>query len=283
MTLKIIDPETIAHEWIFVDLIIGGNNLGTFLYTDDGFRDFETVLNNDPSLISASYDLDHTSNNTFSFGVFSLENDLGTIHGDVLTYGYAYTLADIDNAVIENLTTLNIHGFGPKFIIPEYGSITESHSEIISGLRSIRGSYSGSDTYNDYLQTNPASLPLIPYQEYSVTFDYRILETPDKGFETIIYSPNAGSVGDYLTGTTITGTAGDHGYATFSNTLGNYTDYYVAWNIVGTGAIAIDNIRIENLSRDFAIAEEDGEKLFSLSFTQEFIGNRDNLAINGSW
>ena len=102
-----IDPASIAHEWLFIAPTIGGKNLGILLYTKDGLKDIETVNTNDPSLISATFDFDHTSE-TFSFGVFSLKNDLGMISGDVLMYGYAYALTDNSEVVIENVVTFNI-------------------------------------------------------------------------------------------------------------------------------------------------------------------------------
>ena len=50
------------------------------------------------------------------------------------------------------------------------------------------------------------------------------------------------------------------GSATLTSTLLNYPDYKVVWNVVGTGAIAIDNIRIVNLTTGETIAAEDLER-----------------------
>ena len=102
-----IDLETIAYEWLLIAPTIGGYEYGILLYTNDGIKDYETVSINDPSFTSATYDFDH-SKDTFSFGKYSLENDLGMMSGDWLMYGYAYTLTDISEVVIENVVTLNI-------------------------------------------------------------------------------------------------------------------------------------------------------------------------------
>jgi len=104
---NIIDPATIAHEWLFVALFIGGKDLGLHLYTNNGFKDIETVKINDPSYLSVTYDFDHTGD-TFSFGKYSLKIDLGMIPGDWLMYGYCYTLTDITGVTIPNVVTLNI-------------------------------------------------------------------------------------------------------------------------------------------------------------------------------
>jgi len=82
----------------------------------------------------------------------------------------------------------------------------------------------------------------VPFNTYRVTFRYRILVTPDRGFETLFYSPTGGHVGDFLPSTTISGNAGESGTRTLTNTLGKYGDYEVRWNVVGTGAISIDDI-----------------------------------------
>ena len=52
-----------------------------------------------------------------------------------------------------------------------------------------------------YLRSDLSTLPLFPGGNYQLTFDYRILVAPDRGFETIFYSPTAGAQGDFLPGT----------------------------------------------------------------------------------
>lgn len=103
-----IDPETIAHEWLYIAATIRGVDLGIFFYTKDGLKNLETVLVEDPSFISATYDFDHSASDTFSFGKISLKNDLGMVSGDVLIYGYCYTLTDVSEIRVENIVTLNV-------------------------------------------------------------------------------------------------------------------------------------------------------------------------------
>ena len=105
---NVIDPATIAQEWLFIAPTIGGVNLGLILLTDNGLQDYDDVSAIDPSLSSATLTFDHTTGDTISLGVYSLEDDLGMVSDDWLMYGYAYTLTDINDVVIENVVTLNI-------------------------------------------------------------------------------------------------------------------------------------------------------------------------------
>src|SRR5437667_7166587 len=75
------------------------------------------------------------------------------------------------------------------FVLETAGSLTSTASEVIMGTRSIKGAYSGQGTHTPYLRTDPAVLPLSPNRSYRVTFRYRILVAPDKGFEVLFYSP----------------------------------------------------------------------------------------------
>jgi hypothetical protein len=119
----------------------------------------------------------------------------------------------------------------------------------------------GTENYTVYLQTDPSTLPLTPQHTYRITFDYRILETPDQGFEILFWSSTGGAQGHFLPSIHITGQAGKSGSATLTNTLGDYTDYEALWSIVGTGAIVIDNIRVVNLTTGQTVATEDAEQL----------------------
>jgi hypothetical protein len=148
---------------------------------------------------------------------------------------------------------------GPSFILTSAGKITDVPQEVISGAHSVKGSYTGSETYTWYLGTDPDVMPLTPLHTYRITFDYRILATPDQGFETLFYSPTGGGKGSFLPSITVDGQTGDKGSATLINTLGNYTDYQAGWNIIGTGAIAVDNIQIVNLTTGQTVATEDAE------------------------
>ena len=145
-----------------------------------------------------------------------------------------------------------------SFFLTAIGQVTSLPSEVISGSRSIKGSYAGAAAFTPYLRSKQV-LPLLPSNTYRIAFRYRILVTPSRGFETLFYSPTGGNAGNFLPSTTITGNAGDSGTATLTNTLGRYSDYEARWNIVGTGAISIDDIQIVNVTTGLTVATEDAE------------------------
>src|SRR5215831_7778757 len=148
---------------------------------------------------------------------------------------------------------------GPQFALDSAGTLTGITGEVISGTRSIKGSYTGTGSITTFLQTNPTVLSLAPGQSYRVTFTYRILTAPDNGFRCLFFSSTGASIGDFVPGITINGSAGSSGTATLTTTLHAFSDYEVLWNIIGTGAISIDDIRIEQLSTGLTVATENGE------------------------
>lgn len=178
-----------------------------------------------------------------------------TIQGEQVFVDNGGTITDVYLPFIEDF----LPSLGPAFILTNAGAITDSPNDVISGARSIKGSYTGSDTYTWYLGTDPGVMPLTPLHTHRITFDYRILATPDQGFETLFYSPIGGGEGNFLPSIIVDGRAGDQGSATLTNTLENYTDYRAGWNIIGTGAIAVDNIQIVNLTTGELVVVEDAE------------------------
>jgi uncharacterized protein (TIGR03437 family) len=149
----------------------------------------------------------------------------------------------------------------PGFVFGLAGSFTSNPSEVISGSDSIKGAYSGGGSYTQYLATKPTVIALSPNHPYRVTFRYRILAAPDKGFEVAFYSPTGGAAGSFLPSITITGATGATGTATLTNTLGPYADYYVYWDIIGIGAISIDTIQITDGVTGLVIASENANTL----------------------
>ena len=146
-----------------------------------------------------------------------------------------------------------------EFLTTEWSSLTSDPSEVIAGQYSLKGGYHGIESYTPYLYSDYRCLALDPLETYELTFDYRILETPDRGFETIFYSPTAGGQDIWLPGIVITGEGGDSGSASLTNTLEDFADYQVRWNIIGTGSISIDTIQIRKVETNDVVAALDVE------------------------
>jgi uncharacterized protein (TIGR03437 family) len=144
-------------------------------------------------------------------------------------------------------------------LLESAGAITSDPAEVVDGTRSIKGSYSGTGSYTPYLRSDPSRLPLQPNQTYRITFRYKILSTPNKGFEVLFFSPTGGQQGNFLPSQVVSGAAGTTGTATLTNTLGPFADYQARWNVVGNGSIAIDDIQIVNVSTSAVVATEDAE------------------------
>ena len=150
---------------------------------------------------------------------------------------------------------------GPAFILEAAGSFTSNPSEVIAGTGSIKGSYSGTNTFTGYLQTSSSVLPFAASHAYQVKFQYKILTAATNGFPVGFHSVAGGSAANSIAGiaTTVTGPAGATGTATVNAMLGAYTDYYFFWGINGTGAISIDNIQVIDGATGKVIASEDAE------------------------
>ena len=179
----------------------------------------------------------------------------GSLGSQATRYQAQYTPIYSDN--VESVGPV----LSPGFEFGSAGSFTANASEVISGSHSIKGAYSGSGSYTTYLATDSSVIVLSPNHPYRVTFQYKILTAPDKGFEVALYSPTAGAAGSFLPSTVVTGAAGATGTATLTNTLGPYSDYHVYWDVIGIGAISIDNIQITDGVTGALIAAENAETL----------------------
>ena len=49
---------------------------------------------------------------------------------------------------------------GPGFVLESAGSLTSNPAEVVSGTRSIKGAYFGTNSFTPYLRTDPSILPL---------------------------------------------------------------------------------------------------------------------------
>lgn len=156
-----------------------------------------------------------------------------------------------------SLTSVNIpHGF----IFGQISKYSTNMNEVVEGRRSVVGRYNGPDLYSFYLMTDPAVVKLTASKTYTVSFRYRILETPDQGFEVLFYSPKGGDANDWLPTKNFTGKAGDQGEIRFTSTLKAYDDYRINWNIKGKGAIAVDSVKVTE--------EPSGKTIFTADFEE---------------
>lgn len=153
------------------------------------------------------------------------------------------------------------------FVLGAVGSHSTDPGEIVDGKRSIVGRYQGVNSYNQILFSNPDILPLQPNTTYTVTFKYRILEAPDKGFELLFFSDKGTSLNDWVESSTeFKGKKGDQGKVTLTATLKKYDDYRLLFNIIGQGAIAIDSISLVMKGSVAPVAEADFEEHGVVSF-----------------
>jgi len=142
----------------------------------------------------------------------------------------------------------------------EIGEIGALETEApIMGTASLRGSSNGTLSYQHYFNTRPEILPLKAKATYRLTFSYRILEEADKGFEVLLYSPTGGDRGQWLNGIVLGGPAGAGGVAEFEATLLDFPDYRIWLNVIGSGAIVVDNIRL--MEGSDVVFEEDFERV----------------------
>ena len=131
------------------------------------------------------------------------------------------------------------------------GSITSAPAEVISGGRSIKGSYTGAGSFTNILRGDSSTLNLRPNESYRVTFRYKVLVTPDKGFNSFFVSGKGFQQGfSPVNSFFVQAPAGSTGEATFTERLANFDDYSVLWTVIGQGAIAIDDIRQRHHRRD---------------------------------
>ncbi|MDD2504518.1 MAG: hypothetical protein PHG58_11860, partial [Clostridia bacterium] len=153
------------------------------------------------------------------------------------------------------------------FVLGTVGSHSTDPGEIVDGKRSIVGRYQGSNIYNQILFSNPDILPLRSNTTYTVTFKYRILEAPDKGFELLFFSQKGASLNDWVESSiNFKGKKGDQGKITLAATLKKYDDYQLLFNIIGQGAIAIDSVILAIQGSAVPVAKADFEEHGIVSF-----------------
>ncbi|MCX7028017.1 MAG: putative glycoside hydrolase [Spirochaetes bacterium] len=129
----------------------------------------------------------------------------------------------------------------------------------ITGAASLRGSSNGTRGYRHYFNTRPETLPLNAGATYRLTFSYRIVEEGNKGFEAIFYSPTGGEKNQWLNGIVLKGPVGTTGVAELEATLFDFPDYRIWLNVIGSGTIVVDNIRLTEGGQ--LVFEEDFESV----------------------
>ncbi len=155
---------------------------------------------------------------------------------------------------------------GKGWLLDSAGSITSAPSEVISGKNSIKGSFTGSDSgiSQPFLWTNPTFIQFAPNQTYTITFSYRILKASSAGFQFGFFSSSAQSHGIFLPTSVVNGATGASGMATLTSNLESYSDVQVAFKLSGTGAIAVDDIRItDSAGQLFASENAEGPTVVS--------------------
>ena len=146
---------------------------------------------------------------------------------------------------------------GKGFFLDGVGSISSDQNEVISGRNSIRGSYSGPDSYTGVLSSDPTFIQFDANETYTITLTYRILAAGSRGFSFGFFS-DKGYPESLVSTALITGSTGSSGTASHRVTLRNFSDYQFQFKIDGTGAIAIDEVRIAD-SGGRVVASENAE------------------------
>lgn len=164
-------------------------------------------------------------------------------------YGREYELLGV-----ETFSTIN-RAPTPGFLLLDAGIFPSNPDDYW-----IVGRSQGESEYRHYYSTDPENLKLKANGHYEVHFTYKVLETPEKGFEVIFYSDTGASHNDWVGDSIfITEPEGSQGEASFTARLKNYPDYQLLMNIVRKGAIAVRDIVITDLETGKVVAEEHGD------------------------
>jgi len=153
-----------------------------------------------------------------------------------------------------------VAALGKGWLLDSAGSITSAVNEVISGNNSVKGSFSGPDSgiYNTFLVTDTTYIQFAPNGTYTITFSYRILTASSSGFQFGFFSSTANSQGSYQPTSVVKGATGTSSTATLTGKLGSYSDVLVQFKVIGSGAIAVDDIRITDSAGNL-IASENAE------------------------
>jgi hypothetical protein len=156
--------------------------------------------------------------------------------------------------------SLHLHAASGGLRLDSAGSITSSPSEVVGGTRSIKGAYTGTASFTNYLRGDSTTINLQPNQSYRVSFRYKVLVTPDKGFNAFFVSGKGFQQGFSPVNTGfVQAPAGSTGQVSFTEKLQNFDDYTLVFVITGQGAIAVDDIQVASIATGEVVASEDAE------------------------
>lgn len=147
----------------------------------------------------------------------------------------------------------------PRFKLGDHGALTGEPAMVLGGSASLVGTnHDAATRYSQYLKSSVQSYQFTPGGSYDVTFSYRILEEDPDGFETVMFSASGAAENRWVDSLLLRGVAGSSGRASFTFDLHEYSDYELAWNVVSTGSIVIDDIEIRD-GQGFLVASESFE------------------------
>jgi hypothetical protein len=148
-----------------------------------------------------------------------------------------------------------VSALGKGFLLDGAGSLTSSPNEVISGKTSIKGSYSGAGSFTQFLFTDFNFIHFARNQTYTITLSYRILAQGTRNFEFGFFSNTGSREGRYVRSGSFGGSTGSTGTATLTARLEAYDDYAAGFKIEGTGAVAVDDIRITDGAGQLLVSE----------------------------
>src|SRR3981081_1893895 len=100
---------------------------------------------------------------------------------------------------------------GRGFLLDSAGSLPSTPAEVISGKNSIKGSYSGSNSFTTFLVTDPTFIHFAPNQSYTITFSYRVVTALSAGLQFGFFSATGSAAGHFLNDPIISPGAGTSG------------------------------------------------------------------------
>lgn len=155
-----------------------------------------------------------------------------------------------------------VHTLGKGWVLDGVGSITSAPAEVVSGHNSIKGAYFGIASYTTLLGTDPTYIRFASGQAYTLTFRYRVLSALSRGLQFGFFSSTGSAAQRLLNNPVLAGPPGASGTASATIALGPDTDHQILFKIVGTGAIAIDDIQVTDASgRVVSLEDAEGPAL----------------------